>query len=287
MIILKTTQELAAWLMPHRLQQKHIGLVPTMGALHEGHLSLIRASAAENQITVVSIFVNPLQFGPGEDLEKYPRRLEADAQMCAAAGADVVFAPEYREFYTEKHQTYVVNEDVSALYCGFYRPGHFRGVLTVVLKLFMVSLPQKAYFGKKDYQQAWLICKMVQDLSVPVEVVLCKTIREPSGLAMSSRNEYMTPNQRTQAACIRQAMLKVKADFALGERRVAALKQSIRQTLQQAGVDRVQYVEFAAIDSLLPLEGSIATNAVLLIACYMGSTRLIDNLELHTDPHED
>ncbi len=279
MKIVKTIAALRKILDQVRREGKTIGFVPTMGALHEGHLSLVARSAKACDVTVVSIFVNPIQFGKNEDLDKYPRRLAADAELCAGSGADFVFAPSVDEMYPAPLQTYVVNEELEHLYCGSYRPGHFRGVLTVVSKLFNIVSPTHAFFGKKDHQQAFLIQKMVHDLAMPIKIVIVPISREKSGLARSSRNEYMSAEQRSSAAAIYASMQAVKQAFASGERRVSALRKLVDKPLVKAGGE-VQYIEFASQETLAPLSGKITEPCTLLIACYFGSTRLIDNLDL-------
>jgi len=252
---------------------KSIGLVPTMGALHRGHASLIEMSAKHNDITIVSIFVNPTQFGANEDFAIYPRRLKADAEICAAAGANIIFAPEPQAMYPLPLQTFVHNPGLEHLYCGKYRPVHFAGVLSVVAKLFNIALPSKAYFGEKDFQQLHLIKKMVQDLNFSVKIIGAKTIREKSGLAISSRNEYMTQKEKTAANSIYAGMMAAKKSTAT----VAKLKTIIQKKIQQAG-GKIQYIEIVNKNDLMPAKTT--NNAVILLACYFGKTRLIDHLEL-------
>lgn len=249
---------------------KSIGLVPTMGALHKGHISLIEMSAKNNDITIVSIFVNPAQFGANEDLAKYPRRLKTDAKLCAEAGANIVFAPEPKAMYPLPLQTFVHNPSLEHLYCGKYRPVHFAGVLSVVAKLFNIAQPSKAYFGKKDFQQLHLIKKMVYDLNFPIKIIGAKTIREKSGLAMSSRNEYLTPAERSAASSIYAGMIDAKK---------TKLKSAIKKRIQQAG-GKIQYIEIANKSDLMPAKTITPKNTVILLACYFGKTRLIDHLEL-------
>jgi len=254
---------------------KSIGLVPTMGALHRGHTSLIELSAENNDITIVSIFVNPTQFGANEDLAKYPRRLKADAKLCAKAGANIVFAPEPQAMYPSPLQTFVHNPNLEHLYCGKYRPVHFAGVLSVVAKLFNIALPNRAYFGEKDFQQLHLIKKMVEDLNFPIKIIGAKTIREKNGLAMSSRNEYMTPKEREAASSIYAGMMIAKKNG----KSPTELKNIIQKKIQQAG-GKIQYIEIANKSDLMPAKAIIPKNTVILLACYFGKTRLIDHLEL-------
>jgi len=260
------------------MQGKSIGLVPTMGALHKGHLHLVETSAKNNDVTVVSIFVNPTQFGANEDFAKYPRRLQADAKLCAEAGASVVFAPEPKEMYPEPLQTYVRNAELENLYCGKWRPGHFAGVLSVVAKLFNLALPSRAYFGEKDFQQLHVIRKMAFDLNFPVKVIGVKTIREKSGLAMSSRNEYMSLKERDAASSIYAGLLEAKKMYEQGIDSVAKLKSVVEKKIKQAG-GKIQYVEIANKNDLQPIKTKVSKNAVILLACYFGKTRLIDHLE--------
>ncbi|MDR2580869.1 MAG: pantoate--beta-alanine ligase [Fibromonadaceae bacterium] len=260
-------------------QGKSIGLVPTMGALHKGHLSLIEMSAKQNDITIVSIFVNPAQFGANEDFAKYPRRLQADAKLCEAAGATIIFAPEPKDMYPAPLQTFVKNIELENMYCGAYRPGHFAGVLSVVAKLFNIALPSKAYFGEKDFQQLHLIRKMTFDLNFPVKVIGAKTIREKSGLAMSSRNEYMSASERSDASSIYAGLLEAKKKHRQGEFSAAKLKAIIKKKIESAG-GKIQYIEIANKSDLMPVKAKISEKAVILLACYFGKTRLIDHLEL-------
>jgi pantoate--beta-alanine ligase len=257
---------------------KSIGLVPTMGALHKGHIHLVETSAKSNDVTIVSIFVNPTQFGANEDFAKYPRRLQTDAKLCAEAGADIVFAPEPKDMYPEPLQTYVRNAKLENMYCGKWRPGHFAGVLSVVAKLFNVALPSRAYFGEKDFQQLHVIRKMVFDLNFPVKVIGVKTIREKNGLAMSSRNEYMSLKEREAASSIHAGLLEAKKMYERGIHSVAKLKSIVEKKIKQAG-GKIQYVEIANKNDLQPIKTKVSKNAVILLACYFGKTRLIDHLE--------
>ncbi|MCL2260079.1 MAG: pantoate--beta-alanine ligase [Fibromonadales bacterium] len=258
---------------------KSIGLVPTMGALHRGHASLIEMSAKNNDITIVSIFVNPTQFGANEDFAKYPRRLRADLKLCREAGATIVFAPQPKDMYPLPLSTFVHNPKLETLYCGAYRPIHFAGVLSVVAKLFNIALPTKAYFGEKDFQQLHLIRRMAVDLNFPVNVVGAKTIREKSGLAMSSRNEYMSAEERAAASSIYVGMCEAKRLLRRGETSVVKLKEAVRGIVEWAG-GKIQYVEIVNKGDLTPMTGKISKKAVILLACFFGKTRLIDHLEL-------
>lgn len=281
MKIIKTISELRAELLPLRKEGKTVGLVPTMGALHEGHASLVDASAKENDVTVVSVFLNPIQFGKNEDLDRYPRRLEQDAELVAAHGGTFVFAPSVSEMYPDGEPlTLVRDEELEKLYCGASRPGHFRGVLTVVAKLFLISGADRAYFGKKDYQQAFLIRRMVKDLNFPIEIRTLPIVREASGLARSSRNEYMDSAERNAAVAISKALQEARAAYLAGERSATKLRAGIQEKVAHAsGV--VQYVEIASQKTLeANTSGTIDEPSVILIAAFFGKTRLIDNIEL-------
>jgi pantoate--beta-alanine ligase len=279
MKILNTITDLRTELAKTRKAGKSIGCVPTMGALHEGHMALVKKSASQNDLTVVTIFVNPLQFGKNEDLDKYPRRLDDDAALCEKHGASIIFAPTMDSMYDTNHQTFVNNEALEGLYCGKYRPGHFRGVLTVVAKLFLAVQPDAAYFGRKDYQQAFLIKKMVSDLNFPVKVVLIPTSREKSGLARSSRNEFLSPTERTNAASIYEGLCAAHEEYEDEERSAEILRTIVSGCIDHAG-GKVQYVEVVSQKTLLPLQGELTEKATILVAAHFGTTRLIDNLEL-------
>lgn len=281
MKIIQTISDLRKELLTYKKAGKTIGLVPTMGALHEGHMSLVEASAKENDVTVVSVFLNPIQFGKNEDLDSYPRRLEKDAELVALHGGTFVFAPSVSEMYPDGDPlTLVRDESMEHLYCGAYRPGHFRGVLTVVSKLFNISGADRAYFGKKDYQQAFLICRMVKDLNFPVEIRLLPIVREGSGLARSSRNEYMNAEERSAAVAISRALISAKDSFESGEKSVNALRSKIQESIAHAG-GVVQYVEVASQKTLLANStGTVDEPSVILVAAFFGTTRLIDNIEI-------
>ncbi len=256
---------------------KTIGLVPTMGALHEGHASLIRVAHAASGFVVVSIFVNPTQFGPKEDFAKYPRTLEADQKLCADAGASLIFAPTVEEMYPEQSVTFVEVKELDAELDGPTRPGHFRGVCTVVLKLFNIVRPDVAHFGAKDFQQARIIKQMVRDLNVPVEVRVEPTVREADGLAMSSRNRYLSPTERATAPAIYRALQNTKARALGGEIDVARLESALAAELAAIPEARVDYARILDVDSLRPL-GRLDRTAVAAVAVFIGTTRLIDNI---------
>lgn len=256
---------------------KRIGFVPTMGFLHEGHLSLMRRARQENDAVVASIFVNPTQFGPKEDLDRYPRDAEGDRKKCESAGVDILFMPSAAEMYPEKTVVFVTVEGISDILEGAIRPGHFRGVATVVAKLFNIVKPHKAYFGQKDFQQCAVIRRMVAGLNLDVEVIVLPTVREADGLAMSSRNSYLDAEQRQKATCLFRALAAGEKLIKSGDREPEKIKQEMRAILvQEKGVE-VDYVEVADPDRLVPLE-TAGGRMVLLVAARLGSTRLIDNL---------
>ena len=254
-----------------------LGLVPTMGALHDGHRSLIHRACQDCASVVVSIFVNPTQFGASEDLSAYPRDLARDVTVAERAGADVVWAPEADDMYPTGFQTWVHVESLTQLLEGIYRPGHFQGVATVVAKLFNAVQPQQAYFGQKDAQQAVVVRRMAQDLNFPVEIVVCPTVREADGLAMSSRNAYLNPNERRAAAVLFRALSAAAEAFEAGEREADRLRERMERTLGGEPLARPQYVSVADPETLEELSGPVE-RALLSMAVHIGATRLIDNL---------
>lgn len=275
MRIFREPAKLQRWAKMRRLAGAKIALVPTMGYLHEGHLSLIaRAKAAGAEEIVVSVFVNPVQFGPGEDYEKYPRDEKADLAKCRAAGATAVFFPTPQNMYREGHSVYVVEEDLSRGLCGARRPGHFRGVATVVAKLFNLVGPDVAVFGQKDYQQAQIIRRMVRDLNFDIKIIVAPIVRESSGLARSSRNTYLSETERLRAVAISRALASVVVG-----RSVAAERRRIIRMLEQAAL-KVDYVEMVDAETLRPVK-KLAKGVAVLLAVYDGKTRLIDNRVLH------
>ncbi|MFZ2097481.1 MAG: pantoate--beta-alanine ligase [Anaerolineales bacterium] len=254
-----------------------VGLVPTMGFLHEGHLSLVRKAGEECSSVVVSIYVNPTQFGPTEDLVKYPRDVEHDLNLLESAGADLVWTPSDVTMYPSGYQTWVEVEEVTKLLEGAIRAGHFRGVATVVSKLYNAVQPQKAYFGQKDAQQAAVIRRMTNDLDFPIEIIICPTVREPDGLAMSSRNVYLDREERKAAVVLSKGLFNAQTAFKNGEDEAAQLRQVVRETLATEPRVHVQYVSCADPDSLQELEGKVE-RALLSLAATIGKTRLIDNV---------
>lgn len=256
-----------------------VGCVPTMGYLHEGHLSLVRRARAECASVEVSIFVNPTQFGPNEDLDRYPRDLPRDLAMLEAEGVDLVWTPTAAEMYPPGFQTWVTVEKLSQGLEGAARPGHFRGVATVVAKLFNGMLPDKAYFGQKDAQQAAVIRRMTQDLNFPVEIVVCPTVREPDGLAMSSRNVYLNAEERKAATVLFRALSAAEQAYRRGERRAEVLRRIAREVIEAEPLARLQYISCADYETLEELE-KVERKALLSLAVYIGQTRLIDNFVL-------
>ncbi|MDB6137742.1 MAG: Pantothenate synthetase [Verrucomicrobiaceae bacterium] len=262
---------------------RRVVLVPTMGALHEGHVHLVRVAremAGPDGFVAVSIFVNPLQFGPKEDFSRYPRDLEADAAKCEEAGADVIFAPDVAEVYAPDRSTIILEKSLSHMLCGASRPGHFDGVCTVVAKLFNYFQPDDAVFGKKDYQQLAIIRRMVRDLSFPVAVHGIETVREDDGLAMSSRNRYLTEEERRQAPALREALQKARGTWAGGVTGTARLIEVAREHLEEhAPLGRIDYLSVVDADSLHPLD-VVEDQGLMAVAVFFGKARLIDNLEL-------
>ncbi|MGI5822820.1 MAG: pantoate--beta-alanine ligase [Dethiobacteria bacterium] len=254
-----------------------IGLVPTMGFLHEGHLSLMRAAKAENDFMVVSIFVNPLQFGVGEDYVEYPRDLEGDKKLAATTGCDLLFSPSVREMYPRGYATFVEVERLTNSLCGLSRPGHFRGVTTVVAKLFNLVCPDRAYFGQKDAQQAFVLKKMAYDLNMNLQLIIGPTVREADGLAMSSRNKYLTPAQRKEAVVLYKSLLEAEDAIAGGEREAEVLKQMISQRISAIKGACLDYVEIVDTAELCPVF-LISGKCLIAVAVRFGQTRLIDNV---------
>jgi pantoate--beta-alanine ligase len=256
-----------------------VGLVPTMGFLHRGHISLVQCARLECASVVVSIFVNPTQFGPSEDLEKYPRDLPRDLALLEAAGADLVWTPTPEDMYPPGFQTWVMVDELTRLLEGNIRAGHFRGVTTIVAKLFNAVEPDKAYFGQKDAQQAAVIRRMARDLDFPIEIVVCPTVREADGLAMSSRNVYLNPEERQSATVLFRALSAAKSAHDSGEREAEKLRALVRETVATEPLARLQYVSCADYDTLEELE-TVDGKALLSMAAFVGKTRLIDNFVL-------
>jgi len=259
-----------------------LGLVPTMGALHEGHRSLIRRAADECGEVVVSLFVNPAQFGPGEDYGRYPRTFEADCKLCEEEGVAAIYHPSAEAMYPPGFSAWVEVASLAKGLCGPYRPGHFRGVATVVLKLFAACRPHRAYFGEKDYQQLVIIRRMARDLDLGVEVVGCPTVREPDGLALSSRNAYLTAEERPRALSLIRGLRRAEAMLASGERETVYLVAAAREEMARAGV-QPDYAEVVHPGTLAPLD-EVEGEARMAVAARVGGTRLIDNIPLRAGP---
>lgn len=273
--VVKTIEEVRKYVKANRKEGKSIALVPTMGFLHEGHKSLIVRAAAENDFVVVSDFVNPTQFGPNEDFEAYPRDIQKDAALCTEAGADLIFNPEPEEMY-DNALTKVSVDKITKGLCGKTRPTHFDGVCTVVSKLFNIVCPDRAYFGQKDAQQLCVVRKMVKDLNFDIEIVGCPIIREDDGLAKSSRNTYLSSDERKAALCLSRS-LKMGLDMIeSGEKSAEAVKEAIKREIEKEPLARIDYVEIVDVDTLEPVD-EISSSILAAIAVYIGKTRLIDN----------
>ncbi len=279
MKICKTIDEMRLAAREVRRAGKRLGFVATMGALHEGHLSLVRAAKSLCDVVAVSIFVNPLQFGPAEDLAKYPRTFERDSQLMESEAVDILFAPTPAEMYPTGAATYVTVEGLSDKLCGRSRPGHFRGVTTVVAKLFLIVEPDVAFFGQKDAAQSTIIRRMVQDLNLPVEIVVCPIVREPDGLAMSSRNAYLTPQERKSALVLHRSLMEIKNRFDRGECSAANLIAAGRQLLSHEAGVRLDYLEIVDPSTLDPVT-QLDKPTLVAVAAFVGNTRLIDNIVL-------
>lgn len=279
MKVCRTIAELREALAPSRSAGRSIGFVPTMGYLHAGHLALAARARTENDVVVVSIFVNPTQFGPAEDLARYPRDLPRDLKLCEEAGVDLVFAPEPGEMYPAGFQTHVEVENLSRGLCGARRPGHFRGVATVVVKLFNIVQPTRAYFGEKDAQQLRVIRRLVRDLDLPLTIVPVPTVREPDGLAMSSRNVYLSAEERRAALVLYRALRLAEDLFARGERDAAAIAAGMEALIAAEPLARMDYLEVVDDETLEPVQ-KLERPALVALAVYFGKTRLIDNTVL-------
>ena len=256
---------------------RSVGFVPTMGALHEGHLSLIRQARRDNDIVIVSIFVNPVQFGPKEDLKKYPRPIKKDISLCRKAGVDILFNPQPGEMYPEGFKSYVTVEGLSSLLCGKTRPGHFRGVVTVVLKLFNITQPDTAYFGQKDFQQSAIIKRMASDLNLSVKVKVMPIVREETGLALSSRNIYLNKEERKAALAIPRALSLANILIKGGLRDSARLVSRIKMVIEKEKKANIDYVAVVEGEGLAPVK-KISGKCVIALAVWIGKTRLIDNM---------
>jgi len=274
--VIRSPAEMTAWSLAARARGERVAFVPTMGALHEGHVKLLREARGLGQRLALSIFVNPTQFGPNEDLARYPRDLPGDLAKAAGAGTDVAFVPDARDVYPAGFQTTVEVRELARGLCGPFRPGHFAGVATVVCKLFNVVRPDVAVFGEKDYQQLAIVRRMVTDLDMGIEIVGIPTVREPDGLAMSSRNAYLSPQERARALSLSRALFAARDAAAGGARDGALLVAQARAALD---VDRVDYVELVDADTLQQVT-DLRRPAVLAVAAFVGRTRLIDNVRI-------
>lgn len=276
MEIVKTIKEVREQIKEWKKQGLSIGLVPTMGYLHEGHKSLIDKAARENDRVVVSVFVNPIQFGPNEDFQTYPRDLEQDKSLCESSGAAILFNPDASEMYFENRCTHVDVDELTEGLCGAKRPGHFRGVCTVVSKLFNIVNPDRAYFGEKDAQQLAVIKRMVRDLNFDIEIVGCSIVREKDGLAKSSRNIYLSKQERQAALILSKSLKKAEKLFKDGEKDIEVIKNLIKEEINKEPLAKIDYVEIIDSESLKPVE-KVNKSALIAMAVFIGKTRLIDN----------
>ncbi|MCC6047940.1 MAG: pantoate--beta-alanine ligase [Thermodesulfobacterium sp.] len=276
MEVIESISEMKNLVKEWKQQGLSIGFVPTMGYLHEGHLALVRRAKELSDRVVVSIFVNPIQFAPGEDYQRYPRDLERDKALLEKEGVDVLFVPKAQEMYPPGFQTYVEVKELSSGLCGRYRTGHFIGVATVVLKLFNIVQPDIAVFGEKDYQQLKVIQRMVQDLNLDVKIISHPTVREEDGLAMSSRNTYLSPEERKSAIALYKALNLAEELINQGERRVATLKEKLKEFIESFPYTKVQYIEFVHPETLKEVE-RVDEPTLLALAVFVGKARLIDN----------
>jgi pantoate--beta-alanine ligase len=273
---IRTIKQLQVFLHSVRRQGKKIRFVPTMGALHEGHLALVRGAKKDGGVVVVSIFVNPLQFGPNEDLARYPRHLKRDQQLLKNEGVDFLFSPDVKEMYSEESSVYINEDNASRYWCGQYRPGHFKGVLTIVAKLFHIVAPDTAYFGQKDFQQLFLIEKMCRDLFLPVKIKRIPTVREKEGLALSSRNLFLSAAQKKQALGLVRGLRQIRQTYLNGVTQASKLKKAMFRVLREHPQLKLQYLGFASKKNLKPV-AQIKKGDVVLVAAFIGKTRLIDN----------
>ncbi len=280
MKVLETAADMQGIADKLRCKRKKIGFVPTMGFLHEGHLSLIRRAKKECNIVVVSIFVNPAQFGENEDLKSYPRDFKRDRELCKKEGVDFIFYPDEKEMYPKIQLAWIDVEKIADVLCGKSRPSHFRGVSTIVAKLFNIVKPDAAYFGQKDYQQSLVVRKMVLDLNFNLEVVVCPTVREKDGLALSSRNRYLTRPQREEAVMIYKSLERAKWIVARGERRSAAVKHEMKKMLDRTS-GKIDYIEIRNANNLDQAD-VLRGKVVIAVAVYFGKARLIDNIIIDT-----
>lgn len=276
MQIVKTIDEVRKTVKAWKKEGLTVGLVPTMGYLHEGHQSLIKKSVEQNDRTVVSVFVNPIQFGPNEDLESYPRDLEADAKLCESTGADIIFNPEPEEMYADGFVSFINMTGLPNALCGLTRPIHFKGVCTVVGKLFNIVTPDRAYFGQKDAQQLAIIKRMVADLNMNVKVYGCPIVREEDGLAKSSRNSYLSAEERKAALCLSRSIFAAQDLIEGGERNADIVRAAVREIIEAEPLAQIDYIEVVDLGNMQPVD-SLDESGLVAIAVYIGKTRLIDN----------
>ncbi len=281
-MLVRTVDEMKSLSRRWREEGYTIGFVPTMGYLHEGHLSLVRRAREENDKVVVSIFVNPTQFGPNEDYNRYPRDLDRDMKLLEPIGVDAVFYPSVEEMYPEGYKTYVEVVDITERLCGASRPGHFRGVTTVCTKLFNIVMPHRAYFGKKDFQQYVVIKNMVRDLNMDLEIVPMPIVREPDGLAMSSRNTYLNPEERKAATCLYRSLKRAVELFESGERSARRIREEVVKVIEAEPLARIDYVEVVDPETFRPVE-QVEKGTLVALAVFVGPARLIDNVQLGVD----
>jgi len=277
MKVIRSVKEMSKFSRQQLLSGRKIGFVPTMGALHQGHAGLIREARRKNDLVVVSIFVNPLQFGPNEDYKRYPRDLSRDSRLCRKEGVDVIFYPGAGDLYPQGHKTYIEIEELSGVLCGKFRPGHFRGVAAIVAKLFNIVNPDVAYFGQKDIQQAVIIKRMVFDLNIPVKIKIMPIVREKDGLAFSSRNRYMNPGERENAVVLYQALNKARDLINLGEDDPKIVIGQMRKFINKRGIAKIDYISVVDPERLKPVD-KISIGSIIALAVWMGKTRLIDNV---------
>jgi len=277
MKVIESIAEMAEISRQVHLRNQRLGFVPTMGYLHEGHLSLMRVARQDSDILAVSIFVNPTQFAPGEDFEKYPRNFEGDQALCRQEGVDILFYPAAQEMYKPDHKTYVITDQLAARLCGIRRPTHFQGVTTIVAKLFNIIQPDLVVFGQKDAQQILIIRRMVEDLNFPVKIMVAPIIREADGLAMSSRNKYLTPELRTKALVLNRALREAERLIQGGEKKTRIIEESMLGMIRMVPEVRLDYLAIVDSNNLEPV-AEIKSNTLIDLAAYLGTTRLIDNV---------
>ncbi|ADQ45604.1 pantoate/beta-alanine ligase [Caldicellulosiruptor kronotskyensis 2002] len=277
MFVVKKIQEMKDIIKKLKKEGKSIGFVPTMGYLHEGHLSLVRLSKQQNDITIMSIFVNPIQFGPNEDYDRYPRDFERDKSLAEKEGVDYIFYPSVEEMYPEDFKTVVSVKKITEIMCGKSRPGHFDGVATVVLKLFNIVNPDRAYFGQKDAQQLAVIKQMVKDLNLDVEIVPCPIVREQDGLAMSSRNVYLSEEERKSATVLYRALNLAKEMIEKGQKDVSSIKRAMEEMILKEKYTKIDYIEFVNNDTF-EIISKVEGKVLIALAVFVGKARLIDNI---------